>query len=43
MQPKYFGAAIAVNATSLLCLTSLFTSVANSLPRTAYLKIIDFW
>ena len=43
LQPTYFEAAIGVNATSLVTLTTLFTSVADSLPRTAYLKLIDIW
>ena len=43
IQPTYFEAAIGVNATSLVTLTTLFTSVADSLPRTAYLKLIDIW
>ena len=42
-QPTYFEGAIGVNATSLVTLTTLYTSVANNLPRTAYLKLIDLW
>ena len=32
-----------VNLTTLLVLTTLFISISNSLPRTAYVKLIDFW
>ena len=42
-QPKYFEGSIGVNAVSLVTLTTLFTSVVDSLPRTAYLKLIDLW
>ena len=32
-----------VNLTSLLVLTTLFISVSQSLPPTAYVKMIDIW
>ena len=32
-----------VNLTSLLVLVTLFISVSDSLPRTSYVKLIDFW
>ena len=32
-----------VNLTSLLVLTTLFISVAGSLPQTAYVKMVDIW
>ena len=32
-----------MHAVSLVTLTTLFTSVMDSLPRTAYLKLIDMW
>ena len=32
-----------VNVTTLLVLTSLFIGISNSLPRTAYVKMIDIW
>ena len=32
-----------VNLTSLLVLTTLFISVSQSLPPTAYIKLIDIW
>ena len=32
-----------VNLTSLLVLTTLFISVSQSLPPTAYVKMIDVW
>ncbi len=42
-QPSFFEAIVAVNLTSLLVLTTLFISVYNSLPDTAYIKMIDVW
>ena len=39
----YFEAAVTVNLTSLLVLTTLFISVSNSLPQTSYIKMIDMW
>ena len=39
----FFEAIISVNLTSLLVLTTLFISVAQSLPPTAYIKMIDIW
>ena len=32
-----------VNVTTLLVLTTLFISISDSLPRTAYVKMIDLW
>ena len=34
----YFEAALTINLTSLLVLTTLFISVSNSLPKTSYVK-----
>ena len=42
-RPSFFEAIVAVNLTSLLVLTTLFISVFNSLPATAYIKMIDIW
>lgn len=42
-QPRYFEANVTVNLTSLLTLTTLFINVSNSLPKTAYLKMIEIW
>ncbi len=39
----FFEAIVTVNLTSLLVLTTLFISVFNSLPTTAYIKMIDVW
>ena len=36
-------ATVTVNLTSLLVLTTLFISVAGSLPQTAYVKMVDIW
>ena len=39
----FFEAIVSVNLTSLLVLTTLFISVSQSLPKTAYIKMIDVW
>ena len=38
-----FEAIVSVNLNSLLVLTTLFISVSGSLPKTAYIKMIDVW
>ena len=42
-QPVQFEAIVAVNLTSFLVLTTMFTFVSDTLPKTAYLKLIDNW
>ena len=42
-KPFYFEAAVTVNLTTMLVLTTLFISVMNQLPSTAYVKMIDVW
>ncbi len=42
-RPFFFEAVVTVNLTSLLVLTTLFISVSNSLPTTAYIKLMDVW
>jgi hypothetical protein len=42
-KPFFFEATATVNLTSLLVLTTMFISVMESLPRTAYIKLIDIW
>ena len=42
-QASNFEAAIGVNASALVTLATLFTSAADRLPNTSYLKLIDFW
>ena len=32
-----------VNVTVLLVITTMFISVSNSLPKTAYIKMVDLW
>ena len=39
----FFEAVVGVNLTALLVLTTLFISVSQSLPPTAYVKMIDIW
>ena len=39
----YFEATIALNVTVMLVLTTMFTSVSESLPKTSYIKMIDSW
>ncbi len=38
-----FEAAVTVNLTCLLVLTTIFIGVADSLPNTSYIKLIDIW
>ena len=42
-KPFFFESVISVNLTALLVLTTLFISVSGSLPKTAYVKMIDIW
>lgn len=42
-QSEYFEASVAVNLTSMLVLTTLFISISDGLPKTAYIKFIDIW
>ena len=42
-QPSDFEAIATVNVTTLLVLTTLFISISDALPRTSYLKAVDFW
>ena len=39
----FFEAIISLNVTVLLVLTTMFISVSNNLPKTAYIKMIDVW
>ncbi len=39
----FFEAIVTVNLTSLLALTTLFVSILNTLPQTAYIKMMDVW
>ena len=39
----FFEAIVTVNLTSQLVLTTIFISVSGSLPKTAYVKMIDIW
>ena len=42
-KPFFFESIISTNLTSQLVLTTLFISVSQSLPPTAYVKMIDVW
>ena len=42
-KPFFFEAVISLNVTVMLVLTTMFISVSQSLPKTAYIKMIDFW
>ena len=42
-KPFFFEAALTVNLTNMLVMTTIFTSVMEKLPLTSYLKMIDFW
>ena len=39
----FFEGLMSLNVTVMLVLTTLFISVSNSLPTTAYIKMIDVW
>ena len=42
-KPVYVEAALTVNLTNMLVMTTIFISVMERLPTTSYLKMIDFW
>ena len=42
-KPIYFEAALTVNLTTMLVMTTIFISVMERLPTTSYLKMIDYW
>ena len=39
----YFEAAVTVNLTTMLVMTTIFIAVMDKLPSTAYIKMIDVW
>ena len=39
----HFGTAITIVLTSMLCLYTLIQSNISQIPKTAYLKLIDYW
>ena len=42
-KPVYFEAALTVNLTNMLVMTTIFISVMEKLPLTSYSKLIDYW
>ena len=42
-KPVYFEAALSVNLTNMLVMTTIFISVMEKLPLTSYPKMIDIW
>ena len=42
-KPFYFEAALTVNLTNMLVMTTIFISVMEKLPLTSYPKMIDYW
>ena len=42
-KPVYVEAALTVNLTNMLVMTTIFISVMERLPTTSYLKMIDLW
>ena len=42
-KPFFFESALAVNLTVMLVLTSMLISVVESLPQTAYIKMVELW
>ena len=39
----FFEAVVTVNLTCMLVLVTMFISVSNNLPKTSYLKMMDYW
>ena len=42
-KPVFFEAALTVNLTNMLVMTTIFISVMEKLPLTSYPKMVDFW
>ena len=42
-KPYFFEAALSVNLTTMLVMTTIFISVMQMLPATAYVKMVDVW
>ena len=42
-KPFFFEAALSVNLTTMLVMTTIFIGVMQMLPSTAYVKMIDVW
>ena len=42
-KPFFFEAALTVNLTNMLVMTTIFISVMEKLPLTSYPKMIDYW
>ena len=42
-KPFFFEAALSVNLTNMLVMTTIFISVMEKLPLTSYTKMIDYW
>ena len=42
-KPFFFEAALTVNLTNMLVMTTIFTSAMEKLPLTSNLKMIDIW
>merc|ERR1712016_242532 len=42
-KPFFFEAALSVNLTNMLVMTTIFISVMEKLPLTSYPKMIDYW
>ena len=42
-KPFFFEAALSVNLTTMLVMTTIFISKLEGLPRTSYIKMIDYW
>ena len=42
-KPIYFEAAVSVNLTTMLVMTTIFIGEMQMLPTTAYIKMIDIW
>ena len=39
----FFEAVVTVNLTCMMVLATMFISISNELPKTAYIKMMDYW
>ena len=42
-KPFFFEAVVTVNLTVMLVLTTMFVGVSQTLPKTASIKMVDYW
>ena len=42
-EKEHFDAVVTLNLTTMLVLTTMFVGVSNELPKTSYMKMVDYW